>query len=102
MMETRLDFPGELTGGATTREALVPGQQASFAWDVRGSSPGLVQGKLWVWANVGEEREALLACPVEINVRTFGGFQAGFVRWTAAVIVLLWLIAGFGLHKTLE
>ena len=37
MLETRLDFPVELTSGDTKWEALVHGQQASFAWDVRGS-----------------------------------------------------------------
>jgi hypothetical protein len=100
ILETALDFPVELTGGDTKWEALVPGQQASFTWGVRGGSPGLVQGKLWVWANSGDEREALLARPVEINVRTFGGLQVGFVRWSAAVIALLCLLAGFGFQKT--
>jgi hypothetical protein len=97
-----LDLPVELTSGDTKWEALVPGQPASFAWDVRGSTPGLVQGKLWVWTNAGDEREALLARPLELEVRTLGGFQAGFVRWSAAVIALLCLLAGFGLYKTLE
>ena len=95
MLETRLELPIELIDGDTKWEALVPGQQASFAWSVRGSTPGRIEGKLWVWANAGDEREALLARPVELNVRTIGGFQPGFARWSAALIALLCLIAGF-------
>jgi hypothetical protein len=62
----------------------------------------MIQGKLWVWADDGEESQALLARPIELNVRSIGGFQPRFVRWSAAVVGLLCLLAGFIPHKTLE
>jgi hypothetical protein len=102
MVETRLEMPVELTSGDMKWEALVPGQQVTFTWGVRGSTPGLVQGKLWVWVKTDNESQALLARPVELNVRTIGGFQPGFVRWSAAVISLVCLLAGFISRKTLE
>ena len=94
-IETQLEMPVSITDDAVRWEALVPGQQATFSWSVRGETPGLIQGKLWVWVEAGVDRQALLARPVELEVRSIGGFQPGVVRWTCAVCALACLAAGF-------
>ncbi len=88
-LEVKLEISG-LPGRERSIQTLINAKVgATFDWEIQTDAAGEYSGKVWMWMGSGDNRQALLAAPVEITVVRPLGLPTWLARWTSAAGSLL-------------
>lgn len=80
-LETRLEISGLPANDRTYHSVLLPQVPISLTWDVKAETPGIFEGKVWLWVGEGQERLMILAAPVALTWFSPLGLPTWLVRW---------------------
>ncbi len=102
MVEARLEMPGvDIRPDTTISETLLPGQKVTFYWSVLPAEVGKYKGTVWFYLRFipmqggDEQRLALSAQQIDIEVTSILGIKADLARWLGVGGTLLGLFLAF-------
>ena len=100
LVEGRLDLPGvNIFPGSVVTAPFHPDQAISFRWLVTAGNESPLPGRLWLTlitndAAGADTRNAVLARPLELDIRQILGMPLPEVRWLGGGMAGLGLVAG--------
>lgn len=96
VLEARLELPGATLLNPAEMHAPMQGTaRITFRWQVQTQNRGVQSGTIWLHQSDQQERELLLAVPVEWRVLDAAGLSASGLRTIALAAIALGVIIWF-------
>ncbi len=93
-LEAKIEIPNLPARDHLIRETMLAGSGSTFSWEIKTEEPGEYSGKLWLWVGEGENRQVVLAAPLEITCVLSFGLPTWWARTAGLCGAVIFLILG--------